>query len=678
MKKSISLLLAIVCLIANLNAQNFVSNVPSSATVVIKYAGENFSNLTPVKKLDSYSFIKSNLFKMLDMDTLTSIQNMGIDFEQDSYQYVVSEDSALSFVTLVHIKNAAQFLQLFKAAEKAKDKTEEKNGFKLLSLSGNTYIGWNDSKAIIVNTTFQFKESYLDHKYKYDTLTTTVKVEDATIEEIAVDSVKVIPPPKVLKDGYKVPKKGTKPVAGGKKKPAVKAKTPVKKKPTIETEEEVIAYQKSIEDSIEDRKRELWEQQQDMIANKKQHNVAENIFVKSFTNSINSIDKKLDYQKIVNPNAHVSLWINSDLLLTQYQSYFSGSMYRYMRYANQSYNADTTAGFKSALNLYFEKDNIKMEQKSFSENEALETLGKNVMNSKQSNGLLNFVNPDNIGYASMSINTEAMMNYYYTMLKKYFASDKYMSEYSDAANVYIDLLQILIDEKGIADLAPGNYMFVLHNMDTKMVDYIDYTYDSEYKSKEVKKSKKELAPNFTFAMETRREDFLQKLAKLPIKYAKKGDYDYKDKGGYFVLAFDSSKYPINNLYFMIKDGKGIITTSKTVIDNTLAGKGFTADASTTNNVLNNNYASKIDLKRVFDILNTKASTKSGKAMTAYMRDNVSEVNTASSYKDGMIQGVTNVKITGNHTNSLEFIFNMIETLNKIDSDDKIEQSKKQD
>ena len=67
--------------------------------------------------------------------------------------------------------------------------------------------------------------------------------------------------------------------------------------------------------------------------------------------------------------------------------------------------------------------------------------------SKQNNSLVNFVNPGNIGYFSMSVNTEAMINYYYATLKKYLSNSSYMSAYSDVVNVYIDLVQIMIDEK---------------------------------------------------------------------------------------------------------------------------------------------------------------------------------------------------------------------------------------
>ena len=233
MKKVLFLLALCGIAFTSVHAQNLLAKVPSSSTMVIKYSGENFSKNVPVQKLNSYSFIKNNLFKMMNVDTLTAIQNMGIDLEQDSYQYIANDDSALSFVTLLHIKNSTQFAQFIKASYSAKNKTEQKNGFQFLSISDNTYIGWNETVAVIVNTTYQFKESYYTHKYKNDTAAAAITNVDSTaVVDAVADAVKEVNKDKpvkakIYKDGYKTPKK----VVAGKKKPVAKKKvTPKKKK----------------------------------------------------------------------------------------------------------------------------------------------------------------------------------------------------------------------------------------------------------------------------------------------------------------------------------------------------------------------------------------------------------------------------------------------------------------
>jgi hypothetical protein len=670
--------LALFCSLAHATkAQNYLSKVPSTSSVVIKYSGENFSKQVPLQKLDSYNFIKHNFFKLLHIDTLTSLQNIGINFQQGAYQYITMEDSAMSFVTLLHLNNAQQFLQLIKGTYKAgtATKTERKNGFDLIAIDAATYIGWNETSAVIVHTTYQNKRSYY---YDY----VSVDSVQAVIVEAPVsvaDTIKFTPS-KIAKDKKPVVKKSA--TTKSKTKPA--PKKPVTKKPVIvdeEVKEETVLAQAEedskyhIQDSINNLKRELWEQQQDMIAKKKQQEVAEKIMNSTFTGTINSIQNDLSYTKIIDPAAHASVWINAESLSRQYwNSMYLGMFYGLGR--NPQYMMkDTTDGFKSSVNIYFEKNKMRMEQKTFSADTKMATMGMDIMKSKQNAGMVKYVNPDNIGYFSMSINTEAMANYYYTVMKKYMANTFYMNEYADIVNVYIDLVEILIDEKGIADLMPGNVLFVMHDLKPRLVNYTDYEYDKDFNSKQVQKTKKELSPNFTFIMETRKEGFMQKIASLPLKYAEKEHFDYKERGGYYELAFDSGKYPISSLYFMVKDGKAIVTTSKEVVDMTLNNTGFATDADSKNSILNNNYSLKLNSKRLMERLGTEFSTDVNKKISDYVMKNIGDIKMESSLKDGMIQGTTIMNINGNHSNSLEFFFNLMDSINSIIEKDKQEKEK---
>jgi hypothetical protein len=697
--KKILVALALFCISLNAaKAQNLLAKVPATSSAVIKYAGENFTKNMPLQKLDTYGFIKDDFFKMLRIDTLTSLQNTGINFEQDTYQYVTMEDSAMSFVTLLHLKNAAQFLQLIKASYGADSalKTEQKNGFEFLTISANTYVGWNTTTAVIVNTSYQNKKNYYDYKYSNNTDSVTTAVTEAIAAPVADTAAVSFTPPKIVKDKgakkksateYKGPKGKTATVKtttakgktkGTQKKPAVKKKKVPEEDIVIYDEAVSVSdYKYSVEDSIENVKRELWEQQQEMIAKAKQKAAAEKIMGNTFTGTVSSIENEVSYKKIIDPAAHASVWLNYESLLQQYWGSTFGGAY-YLFGAGRNYNSfvkDTADGFKSAANMYFDKDKMRIEQKMYSADPKTAATGRDIMNSKQSAALANYVNPDNIGYFSASINTEAMANYYYSLMKKYMGSTPYMSEYSDMVNVYIDLLEIVIDEKGIADLLPGNYMFVMHDMKNKLVTYTDYDYDKDYNKTEVKKTKNELSPNFSFIMETRKEGFMQKLANLPLKYAEKGKYNYKDRGGYYELVFDSGALPISSLYFMVKNGRGIITTSKEVIDMTINNTGFATDAATKNSILNNNYSLNLNTKRLLQKIAPEFSTNLNKKISDYLLENMGDVKMESSIKDGMIQATTTMGIKGNHANSFEFFFNMIDAINNIIEKDKEEKEK---
>lgn len=319
-----------------------------------------------------------------------------------------------------------------------------------------------------------------------------------------------------------------------------------------------------------------------------------------------------------------------------------------------------------------------MEQKMYSPDEQIAALGRDVYNSKQSNALAGYISPGSLAYISASINTEAMANYYYKLIRQYMNSAPFTRDYSEVVDVYMDLLEIIIDEKAIAELMPGNMMLVLHDMKTKMVTYTDYTYDDNFKATETKKQKQELSPNFSCIIETKKEAFMKKIANLPLKFAEKEKFNYKEKGGYYELAFDADKYPISSLFFMIKDGKAIVTTSKEVIDMTLNNTGYTLDEATKKSVLSNNVSVRIDTKRMLQQITPELTGETSKKISRYFEDNMGDVRTEGGLKDGMMCGTTVMNITGNNANSLEFFFNMIDEINNIMQQDKQEKTKKVD
>lgn len=616
-------------------AQNNLKLVPTTASFIARYSGENFTKNISIKKIDSYSFIKDDFFKILNLEKQSSLQKTGINFDKDMYQYAFVQDTCVNFVSILEIKNETQFVTLLKNNyQKAEPVT--KSSYKFLAVSNHTYIGWNGHTAIIVNSNYQSTKNFYDDYYTPDT---------TQVPSVYVDSVTTTEPDTTITEEERIKKQ-------------------------IKEEEE-----QRIRDSIYNYKWDLWQQQQEMIAKKQQQAAAEKIIINSFAANITNIENNVGYTKIIDPAAHISVWLNTENIFNQYMNYFNrGGFGMISNLTNQENTSGE--GYNTAFNLYFENDRLRIDQKTFSTDPEMNKLGLSVMNNKQSNDLIDLVNPDNIGYLSMSINTEAMANYYYSFLKKYLTNSFYMKDYADMIDVYIDLVQIIVDEKGIAELLPGNYMFVVHDMKPQMVDYTDYDYDSNYNQIEVRKTKKELSPDFTLAFETKKESFVEKVMHLPLKYAEKEKFNYKQKDGYYVLTFDTGKYPISSLYFMHKDGKVIITTSAKIVDMVKAHTGYSIDAETKNSILNNNYSLQLNSKKLIEKLQTQFSTDVNKQISSYLMENLGNVKMESSIKDGMIQGTTTMNIKGKHKNSLEFLFNMIESINNIIEKDRQEKEKK--
>jgi predicted secreted protein len=87
---------------------------------------------------------------------------------------------------------------------------------------------------------------------------------------------------------------------------------------------------------------------------------------------------------------------------------------------------------------------------------------------------------------------------------------------------------------------------------------------------------------------------------------------------------------------------------------------------------------KINAKKLIQQINPQLSTDLSKKISNYLEENMGDVQMTGGIKDGMMQGSTTMSITGNHTNSLEFFFNMIDAINDIMEKDKLEREKKVD
>lgn len=689
MKKIITSFVLLSVCVASL-AQGLINKVPSTAVLVIKYSGDNLSNKLPLKKLDSYNFVKNNLYKALKIDSLTSLESTGINFEQDAYQYVTMDDSSLNFTSLFSLKDVQQFLKLLQANYRAEMRPIKKNNFEFLAIDNNMFVGWNQQQAVLVFSNYQNKKSYYDYAYPVAPADTSV-VTDAPV--LMDSTIKFTPPviesePPVKKN--KSAGKGKKNASVGKKPGKAKGKKPAPKKVSEAPVEEII--QAPTEDfnytydttgqAEREAKSEAFEKEQNNYAAGKQQKTADSIINAFFTGTAPSIETEVSYKKIIDANANVSAWLNYDNIISQYWQYIFGRGYKY----NTSYDAvaprafgeNENKGFRSGMNLFFDKDKMRIEQKMFAPDEKIAALGRDIYNSKQSNTLAGFINPGSLGYISASMNTEALTHYYYKMIRQYLNSNPSTRKDAPMMDVMMDFVEIIIDEKGLAELMPGNMILVLHSMKTKTVTYTDYVYDDEFRSTEVKKTKEELSPDFTFVMETKKEAFLKKIADLPLKYAEKERFDYKEKGGYYELAFNPEKYPLSSLFFVVKDGKGIITTSKEVVDMALVNSGYPVDNASSTTVLNNNLSLKLDTKKLIQQLNLQLNDESAKKISKYLEDNMGDVQMQSALKDGMIQTITTMNITGNNTNSLEFFFNMIDEINTIIQKDREEKNKKID
>ncbi|MGG9970295.1 hypothetical protein ACQ33O_00760 [Ferruginibacter sp. SUN002] len=697
-----SILTAITCLVLMSNAakaQNLASKIPAEANIVIKYSGANLLQKLPANKFDSYKRVKKEFFKNLGLSGKTPISSIGINFQQDAYQYVVSTDSSSFLVTLFSIKDEAKFSALIKRNYKPAKAFDTKNGYKFYAVSSSTFIGWNGNLATLINADYSsykyYQSDYSDYNYApaavdtakmFEGVGAIEPYEDSTIA--LVEAMAQIDTTSVAVDEITRMVDSAAAQAAADADAAMAVADTVAKYEEVKTPDEIrftppvisedVEYSNVAVDSVVAAVpyQETEWQKKDRLARDKFYKdleiyndsvrlaLSQNILTTTFKSAI--ISKP--FSSLIDNKADISIWVDSVGFLNKLwnKMYYP---YSYSRYSYNRFNVNGWPGTISGINIYFEKDSIRISQVGYAANEKGNNLLKASLDSKQSASLANYVRPKDLGYLSMSVNTENLTHYYYTVIKRLYSNMYNGKKYDAFVDAYVDILEICVDEKGVSDMITGNAVFILHGVKPRTVKYITYEYDKEnYTQKEIEKTKVETSPDFTVVFETRNENIYNKLIHLPITL-EDSTIKYAKTGNYYTLTMDD-KDLFEKMYFMVRDGKCIITTSKEVVANPNYNLQTTADASSKESILNNNYSAKFNIKDILKDCALSVSDEGNKKMLEYLQANAGTLTIESGIKNDTIQSNTILSIAGKHKNSLEYLFNLWETLIQMDESEK--------
>ena len=229
------------------------------------------------------------------------------------------------------------------------------------------------------------------------------------------------------------------------------------------------------------------------------------------------------------------------------------------------------------------------------------------------------------------------------------------------ADILIDAIALLLDEKAIADLIPGNAIFVLHDLKQTQREFITYEYDDNYEQKEIKSTKNELQPDFSFLINTRNEPFVDKLLKLPLNTDKFTGIDYQLTNGYYTLHFEKDNI-LENLYLGLKGGVLMATTSKENIENLIQQKVMPLQADLKKSISKNNLAVWLDLQKIISVSKTESNKDAKSNYFDIALKDAGKVNVETKFKNGTIVSESTYSISGEHVNSLQYFFDLIDRI----------------
>lgn len=355
-------------------------------------------------------------------------------------------------------------------------------------------------------------------------------------------------------------------------------------------------------------------------------------------------------------NAVASAWINN------YGELISGAMSGMYGMAGMSSLNSLTGlqsslyGFKSVVaNLYFEEDGMRMSTQ-MEVSEDWQKIFKKIYKSKMDSNFFKYFNQNEaLAYMSFSMDMEAVFEEYPTIMANIYGG--MLPDSREELQVGSELMSMLLDEEAIGELITGDMLFVLNDFGEKEVTYTSYEYDEDYKRKEVIKAKKDIAPDFTLMIGSKKGKFLTKATLLGVKHKLA-----ENKAGYFKVVAPKSEIPVD-MYTAVKNDILFFTTSEDKISKIVKGS-YGNNAGKHQKLIKNNISTfYVNGQQLFSKVPASELSRKEKNYLQFAQQNFTDAYFKSSkMKGNKMHSEMKINTTTSKGNSLKLMLDFIEVL----------------
>lgn len=359
-----------------------------------------------------------------------------------------------------------------------------------------------------------------------------------------------------------------------------------------------------------------------------------------------------NYLEAKDNKAVASAWINNYIELMT--SLTGRGLFNYSIGLNPNFN---NLGFGSMnFNLYFEKDATRLTYTMNTDNKWKKSI-KKMYKSKINRSFFKYFDiNDVLGYTSIALNTEAVLEEYPNMMSDIYGG--ILPKFKEETAVSAELLSLILDEKAIGELITGNALLILNDLGEKEVTYTTYEYDDEYNETEVEKTKKEMSPDFTFMIGSENEEFLYKVIDLGVKHSA-----FEKNANYYKLNMPND-VPFD-LYAIIKDEIVFITSSEKQLKNIVSSSPHSNVGTHKNRIRKNAAVMYLNIEKLLFKLPVDEFRADDKKMISFASKNLGNAYyTLGKVKGSKLVSEITVETASNRENSLRVLLDFIDFLAK--------------
>lgn len=603
----------------------------------------------------------------------------GIKYDATQYHYAVFNDSVKTYTAHFLLDNKEKFQEFINSSKKKGLEISKRKNYSYVNLDDEMFVAWNDKQAVLKLISYEkpYKIDWNDEAAMIDSAAATIDSATAVMDTaaVAVDSAYAEKAfdykeeIKYLKDDVQYLKEDIKEYKAeiAKKEKDIKYlekhhKYPEEEKDSSdknysekeseytlphmeeemdeETEEDSIYLKQMDSLKIEKFKitKKLAEKDfDDYFSSAPELDVSKEIL--SFRDAASDVFVYTDYGRIVNNGAYGKIM----------------SHYPFGNLMGKAYNSN------SSYNLYFDNDKVRLVNSYQHKNEAVQKSINSVYKGKKNKKLTALINDKSIGYYAINVDGNKYFDLMYSLLK-----DSGEGDYQKEMELVMETMKIVLDEKAITKIAPGNGIFVLNELKSKTVEYTDYEYDNDYNEKEVKKTKEIAVPNFTFAFATENEGYWNRIFNL-LTTNKVTAKKFSKNGDFFAFSEGKNDGYFDKLFFTVKDGIVYVTTST---ENISAKNQSEISEKWAKDSAKYPLSGRFDIQKLMVGLEKEFKTPSERKTLDLLKKNLGEVYFKTEAKGEKIETEINYNIKNASENSLMYFFDVIDEVYKMKESDK--------
>lgn len=541
--KSKILLTGLVCLslMGSVKSQDLIKLIPEEAEMIAAFNVKEIVQKANASKLNEL-LQKAGLFKKIEKSGASvgnDIKNLGIDLTQTSYFYSRKTDS-VSFIEFIFpLSNKGQFEKLLHDAGESKPFA---NGYSTIALKPGSMLVYNDRLARFISSTMSstfFDNDSVANRYGIKKVSYIAPAADAYSSEI--DSAAAVADSAAVavewEEGEKKIELPSSPIIVESVPDTVVASVEEAVPVPIDVAPAELhdpSYYDSLYTAYADQNRK-----NDSIRNA----LRDKWLTGEATRLLSASYKPLsvsDQNKVLKNLGLIRLYV------PHVEELYRGLMpYKSIPYLYMGINMDKfRTGYQDGMLDLSQEGNIVKLKGSIGLDKDLAEMSKRFYARKPNGKFSKYLTDKTLGFFNFNINSEAYLRDMPGYMAKYYGG--LLGPQQDLVEWGLMALEVALDEKAIAQVMPGDHLFVVNGLRKFRKEYIDYTYDDDYNATEVKKTKDETLPVFIWMFTSKDQRLIKKGLDLAIAKTLG-----KTQDG--IYAFSSKKAMDFPMYVLLKD-----------------------------------------------------------------------------------------------------------------------------